>query len=283
MGKVRKYMISLRSIAFTGVGLLGAVLTLTACAGDGQQGIPTDSPSTPTTTTATATAMAPTTNAPAPGPAVGDVPGNPQAAMALRAFLVDLDAGGVPAVTPRCWTVPPSEIPVQYADAPAILDAAAQPGVDGQYAVTWTGPVSTVSVKRSEIASGYACPQVYPTGTEPAYSDVDATYAVERYLRRFTGAPINPDDLEGDYPLVCSQRAIWDPQGTGVPTVPPLANNPGRLTGSASYNPASVYVASTNGVYKTVYADVTNVSGFEQNQVFTLTVGEGGFCIGDVA
>ncbi|WP_338887520.1 hypothetical protein [Rhodococcus sovatensis] len=273
-------MISLRSIAFTGVGLLGAVLTLTACAGDGQQGIPTDSPSTPTTTTTT---PSPTTTAPAPGPAVGDVPGNPQAAMALRAFLVDLDAGGVSAVTPRCWTVPPSEIPTQYADAPAILDAAAQPGVDGQYAVTWTGPVSTVSVKRSEIASGYSCPQVYPTGTEPAYSDVDATYAVERYLRRFTGAPINPDDLEGDYPLVCSQRAIWDPQGTGVPTVPPLANNPGRLTGSASFNPASVYVASTNGVHKTVYADVTNVSGFEQNQVFTLTVGQGGYCIGDVA
>lgn len=280
MGKVRNYMSSRRSIAFTGVGLLGAVLTLTACGGDGQQGIPTDSPSTPTTTTTTTTEPPATTT---PGPTVGDVPGNPQAATALRAFLTDLTAGGVTAVTPRCWTVPPSELPVRYADLSAILDAAARPGLDGQYAVTWTGPVSTVAVKRSEIASGYACPQVYPTGTQPVYSDVDATYAVERYLRRFTGAPVSADDLEGDYPLVCSQRAIWDPQGTGVPTVPPLANNPGRLTGSASYNPASVYVASTNGVYKTVYADVTNVSGFEQNQVFTLTIGDDGYCIGDVA
>lgn len=283
-------MSSLRRIAFTGVGLLGAVLALTGCEGDGQQGIPTDTPKATSTTQSTTAAALPTsevptstTAAPAPGPSVGDVPGNPAAASALRAFLTDLESGGVPAVAATCWTVPPTEIPLQYGDVAAVLDAAAQPGVDGQYAVTWTGPVSTVSVKRSEIASGYACPRVYPTGTEPVYSDIDATYAVERYLGRFTGAPVNPDDLEGDYPLVCDNRAIWDPQGTGVPTVPPLANNPGRLTGSASYNPDSVYVAFTNGVYKTVYADVTNVSGFEQNQVFTLTPAANGYCIGDVA
>ena len=66
-------------------------------------------------------------------------------------------------------------------------------------------------------------------------------------------------------------------------TTPPLANNPGRLTGSASYNPDSVYVAYSNAGYTTVYADVTNVSGFEQNQVFTLTPDGNSFCIGDVA
>lgn len=278
-------MSSLRSIGMTAVGLSVAVALLTACEGDGQQGIPTETTSAPTTT-ATSSAGAPptsTTVAPPPGPAVGDVPGNPQAAQALSAFVTDLRAGGVPAVTPKCWTVPPSEIPVQYGDVPAILDAAAAPGIDGQYAVTWTGPVSTVSVKRSEIASGYACPRVYPTGTEQVLADVDANYTVERYLGRFTGAPVNPADLEGDYPLVCDTRAIWDPQGTGAPTTAPLANNPGRLTGSASYDPASVYVAFTNGDYKTVYVDVTDVSGFEQNRVFTLSVAANGYCIGDIA
>ncbi|MEO7078812.1 MAG: hypothetical protein ABIY38_07955, partial [Rhodococcus sp. (in: high G+C Gram-positive bacteria)] len=99
---------------------------------------------------------------------------------------------------------------------------------------------------------------------------------------RFTGTPVNPADLEGNYPLVCDTQAIWDPQGTGAPTVPPLANNPGRLTGSASYNPESVYVAARDGVYTTVYADVTDVSGVEQNRIFTLTIGSNGYCIGDV-
>lgn len=281
-------MSSLRSVAFTSIGLLGAVLVLTGCGGDGQQGIPTDAPSAPTTANATTTVpnstAVPTTTTvvQAPGPTVGDVPGSPQAASALSAFLTDLDAGGVAAVTPKCWTVPPSEIPAQYGDVDGILDASAQPGVDGQYAVTWAGPVSTVSIKRSEIESGYACPRVYPTGTEPAYTDIDANYTVERYLGRFTGAPVNPADLEGDYPLVCDTRAIWDPQGTGAPTVPPLAADPGRLTGSASYNPESIYVAANNGVYTTVYADVTDVSGVEQNRVFTLTVAANGYCIGDV-
>ncbi|WP_072805679.1 hypothetical protein [Rhodococcoides yunnanense] len=279
----------LRSIAFTGVGLLGAVLTLTACEGDGQQGIPTDPPkastTTPETTTTTTTSMPlpTTTAAPTPGPVVGDVPGNPQAAPALRAFLGDLVAGGVPAVTPTCWTVAPTELPLQYADVSAILDAAATPGVDGQSVVTWTGPVSTVSIARSDVASGYACPRVRPTGTEPQYSDADAEYTVARYLGRFTGTPVSPADLEGDYPLVCANSATWDPQGTGAPTIPPLANNPGRLTGSASYNPGSVYVAATNAAYTTVYADVTDVTGFEQNQVFTLTLAGSGYCIGDVA
>lgn len=272
----------LRSIAFTGVGLLGAALTLTACEGDGQQGIPTDPPKVPSTTETRTTTETTTTDSPPPGPAVGEVPSNPQAAAALRAFLVDLEAGGVPAVTPRCWTVPPTELPVRYADVPAILDAAASPGVDGPGTITWTGPVSTVSIARTDIASGYACPRVRPTGTEPQYSDVDAEYTVARYLGRFTGTPVSPLDLEGEYPLVCSNRAAWDPEGTGAPTIPPLANNPGRLTGSASYDPASVYVAARNGDYTTVYADVTDVSGYEQNRVFTLTVGDGGYCIGDV-
>lgn len=281
-------MSSLRRIAFTGVGLLGAALTLTACAGDGQQGIPTDPPPAPettqqTTTSAPSSTRATTTVAPPAGPAVGDVPGNPQAANALRAFLTDLEAGGVPAVTPKCWTLPPGEIPAMYADIAAVSAAAANPGVDGQYAVTWAGPVSTVSIARSEVASGYACPRVYPTGTAPVLADVDAEYTVERYLGRFTGAPVAPADLEGDYPLVCDNRPVWDPQGTGAPSAPPLANNPGRLTGSASYDPDSVYVAFTNGDYKTVYVDVTDVSGFEQNRVFTLGVAGGGYCIGDIA
>ncbi|MGA9871115.1 MAG: hypothetical protein WBQ44_08245, partial [Rhodococcus sp. (in: high G+C Gram-positive bacteria)] len=91
-------MSSLRGIAYTTVALLGAVATLAACGGDGQQGIPTDTPSAPTTTTTTnpvaTTVPTSTTVAPPPGPDVGEVPGSPQAASALRAFLADLDSGG---------------------------------------------------------------------------------------------------------------------------------------------------------------------------------------------
>lgn len=269
--------------AAAGAGVLTAMLVLASCAGDGQQGIPTDPPSTPTTTTTSPTPEPTTTVAPPPGPTVGDVPSNPQAATALRAFLVDLEAGGISAVAPTCWTVPPSEIPVRYTDVAAILDAAAQPGVATGDVVTWSGPVSTLSIDRPSIASGYACPRVFPTGTAPVLADIDAEYTVARYVGRFTGAPMNPDDLEGDFPLVCDGGTLWDPQSSGVPTPPPLAGNPGRLTGSASYNPDSVYVAFTNGDYKTVYVDVTDVSGFEQNRVVTLGLGPSGYCIGDIA
>ncbi|SNT27218.1 hypothetical protein [Rhodococcoides kyotonense] len=273
-------MSGLRSIAFAGVGLSVAVLSLTACEGDGQQGIPTDPPKTPTVEQT----VAPTTTvAPPPGPSVGDVPGNPQAASALRAFLVDLESGGIPAVAARCWTVPPTELPTQYADVAGILDAAAAPGVDGPSTVNWNGPAVTLSITRTDVVSGYACPRVSPAGTQPVFADVDANYTVTRYLGRFTGAPVSPADLEGDYPVVCAGDPTWDPQGTGAPTIPPLAVNPGLLTGSASYNPSSVYVAAVNGPYTTVYADVTDVSGFEQNRIFTLTADQTGYCIGDVA
>lgn len=280
-------MSSLRRIAITGVGLLGTVGALTACAGDGQQGIPTETPQPPTTTSQdavpTTTNATTTTPPPPPGPIVGDVPGDPQAAAALTAFLTDLDTGGISAVAQQCFTVPPTEIPVGYADVPAIVDAAAQPGFAEDDVVTWTGPVATLSIARDEIASGYACPRVRPTGTVPVYTDLDAIHTVVRYVGRFTGAPVDPADLEGDYPVVCNTGIPWDAQGTGVPTTPPLANNPGRLTGAASYNPDSVYVAYTNGAYTAVNADITNVSGFQQNQVFTLTRDGSGFCIGDVA
>ena len=277
-------MSSLRKIAIAGVGLLGTVAALTACAGDGQQGIPTETPEPPTTTSQNA-APIPTTTTPAPptGPTVGAVPGDSQATSALSAFLTDLDTGGVDAVAQKCFTVPPNLIPVEYADVSAVLDAAAQPGTAEADLVTWTGPISTLSIARDEIASGYACPRVHPTGTEQVYTDLDAVHTVARYVGRFTGAPADPADLEGDYPVVCGTDIAWDAQGTGSPTAPPLANNPGRLTESASYNPDSVYVAYSNAAYTTVYADVTNVSGFQQNQIFTLTRDGSGFCIGDVA
>ncbi len=284
-------MSSLRRITVTGIGLTGVVLALTACGGDGQQGIPTETPSPPAitqedaTTASTTTAATTTVAPPPPGPAVGDVPGNQPAASALRAFLTDLDAGGVPAVAEKCWTVPPSEIPARYGDVAMILDAAAQPGFDGQDAVTWSSPAITLLVTRSEVAGGYACPAVLPGGPSiaGAYTDIDAEYTVERYLGRLTGNPQNPADLEGDYPLICDNRTAWDPQGTGSPTIPPLVDNPGRLTDSASYKPDSVYVAAREGEYTTVYADVTDVSGFEQNQIFTLTIDASGYCIGEVA
>ncbi len=153
-----------------GAVALAMTLAITACEDDGRTGILTDEPSPPTTETTTTTTLAPTTTiapaAPVAPPPVGDVPGNPAAAPALAAWATDLVSLDVDALTNACWTMPPTTIADRYSDVPAILTAIAAPGVDGQYAVTWNGGGLSVAAKRSEIASGYACPFVFLRGNQ---------------------------------------------------------------------------------------------------------------------
>ncbi|WP_051047802.1 hypothetical protein [Rhodococcus sp. AW25M09] len=235
----------------------------------------------PESTVAVATTIAPPPIP--PGPPVGEVPGNPGAAIALRPFVNDLAGGGIGVVTARCWTVPPTKIPAMYVDTNAILAAVATPGVDGQFAVTWTGPTATVSVERSDIASGYACPTVYPTGTAPVFDATDAAYTVDRYLGRLAGTPVNRADVEENYPIVCDSNRLWDPAGTGLPTAPPLVENPDILPAITSFNSDSVFVTAQNGIYTQVNADIIDASGTYQNRTFVLTIGGEGYCIGDIA
>jgi hypothetical protein len=264
---------------------------------DSAVGIPSDQAAAPSSGSAESTAESAnaagsstpeptTTPAPPPippGPPVGEAPGNPAAAAALRPFVNDLTGGGIGVVTARCWTVPPTDIPTMYFDTGAIVDAVAAPAVDGQYAVTWTGPTATVAIKRSEIASGYACPTVYPTGTTPVFDATDAVYTVDRYLGRIAGIPVNRGDVEESYPLVCDSRGTWDPNGTGSPTAPPLAENPEILPSITSFDPDSVFVTAQNGVYTQVNADIIDASGVYQNRTFLLAIGGEGYCIGDIA
>ncbi|WP_256981111.1 MULTISPECIES: hypothetical protein [unclassified Rhodococcus (in: high G+C Gram-positive bacteria)] len=274
----------------TALPLIATLALVGAC--DSAVGLPSEQSGASSTTTETAastttptTASATTATPPPipPGPPVGEVPGNPDAAMALRPFVGDLTGGGIGVVTVRCWTVPPTDIPTMYVDPAAILAAVAAPGVDGQYAVTWTGPTATVRVKRSEIASGYACPTVYPTGTAPVFDAADAVYTVDRYLGRLAGTPVNLGDVEETYPIVCDGRRTWDALGTGVPTAPPLVDNPDILPGITSFDPDSVFVTGQNGIYTQVNADIVDASGVYQNRTFVLAIGGEGYCIGDIA
>lgn len=279
-----------RHVARTALPLIATLSLVGACDSavgispdrpDPQSGADAPSTSQAATQAGTAQAAAPDPATP-PGPAVGEAPGNPDAAAALRPFVADLAASGIGVVTTRCWTIPPTDIPTMYSDTDAIVAAVAAPGVDGQYAVTWSGPTATVSIKRSEIASGYACPTVYPTGTAPMFDATDAAYTVDRYLARMAGTPINRADVEEDYPLVCDARPIWDPLGAGAPTSPPLATDPGILGGITSYDPDSIFVTAQNDIYTEVNADIVDAAAGYQNRTFALAVGGEGYCIGDI-
>jgi hypothetical protein len=252
------------------------VLLPTACLpDDGTAGLPdTTTPAAPSSTTAVVTSPATTSSAstsiqPISPVPIGDVPGNPDAVTALAPWTADLLSADITVLEQKCWTIAPKNIDEMYADKDAIVAALAAPGVDGQFAVSWTGPVATVSVKRSEIASGYACPRVYPTGSGAAFNDADARHAVRRYLSRFVGKPVNAADVEDKYRLVCAGST--------------LANNPGRLTGTTGFDDAEITTEASGEGSATVTAPVTNSSGITATREFTLGVGPEGYCIEDIS
>ncbi|MEV6429573.1 hypothetical protein [Nocardia sp. NPDC051463] len=213
---------------------------------------------------ASAGPSAPTSSVP-----IGEVPGNANAATALQPWAQDLVAGDVGRLVGKCWTIDPNNARNMYADKDGILAAIAQPGIDGQFAIIWTGPTETVSVKRSEVASGYACPRVAPTGSDTTLNEGDARYTVERYLSRWIGTPVHADDTEGKYPLVCPGSV--------------QAANPGRLTGTTAFADNQLTSRSTGIAEVEVSVPVTNSSGVARTTVFTLNIGPEGYCISDIS
>lgn len=248
------------------VGLVAACGVLTGCgAGDQHDGhTPTG---TPSATSALSQAGSPTSAAPTQTVAIGDVPGNPDAVKALQPWVRDLTGGDIEQLVRKCWTIEPQNARDMYADKDGILAAVAQPGIDGQFAVIWKGPALTVSVKRSEIASGYACPRVAATGATTTFNEADARYAVRRYLSRWVGKPVDANDVEGKYPLVCAGSV--------------LANNPGRLTGTTGFGEMTSKATGIADVEVSV--PVTNSAGVTQPMVFMVTIGSEGYCINDIS
>ncbi|WP_418004761.1 hypothetical protein ACNO8X_07290 [Mycobacterium sp. PDNC021] len=121
-------------------------------------------------------------------------------------------------VVAKCWTVAPDRARHMYADRAPILAAVAQPGIDGQFAVIWQDETTNVSVRRSEIRSGYACPYVHAAGAGNHLTPEDAEYIVQRYLSRVVGKPVNPDDIESKYRLKCNNLSMVAEQLLGKVT-----------------------------------------------------------------
>ncbi|MGI5222067.1 hypothetical protein [Nocardia sp. CA-290969] len=275
------------------IGLAAAGLLLaTGC--DSVSGIPVDDPgpgaadpegsAAPATTTTTVAAEPPRPPVPADAPQVGEVPGVPEAAPALQRFAVDLRAGDLATLQQSCWTIPPLTAQTMYADPEAVLSALAQPGTATDGTLTWTDGVTTVTADQDRVASGYACGRVFPATVEPTHDAADARHTVRRYLARFVGQPLHPDDREAEYPLVCAASpATWDPQGSGAPVPAPLADDPGTLTGITGYTDQQISSQQLTPGYMSVAVPVTNASGVTQNRTFVLAEGDNGYCIGEIS
>lgn len=270
-----------------------AALMLVAGCDDGQSGLPTDPPKTPALEAAQESA--PPESAPTPAPTsstvveaptvapvtVGAVPGNPAASAALQAWADDLVRSNADTLVSKCWTIAPTLVRSMYANPTEIVTIISRPGTDGQYAVSWTDGTTRVSVKRNEIAAGYACPHIYPEGTVNYYTDDDAEYAVTRLLSRVTGAPVNVADREADYRLICPGNSPWDPRGTGTGGQPPFKLDPTALNDVDDFDAAAFNATSLANGYVSVRTRVT-VENAPVTRDVLLAVGPDGYCIGEV-
>jgi serine/threonine-protein kinase len=168
---------------------------------------------TSTTTTTIQLSPTPSRSSPAPTttadpssatPIVGEVPGEPEGAAALRPWVRDLVSLSTAALAAKCWTIAPDSAKRMYADTTPILNAVRDPGFEGQYGVFWKDETTRVSVRSSEIRSGYACPYVETNTGGNHLTPNDAEYVVQRYLSRVVGKPVSPDDVESRYSLECN-------------------------------------------------------------------------------
>lgn len=274
-----------------GVAITGAVL-LAGC--DSVTGIPGDEPKRTSEPTTTSAAAMPTTTtkvlARASAVPVGAVPGLSGAADVAARFGAVL-AGSTPTeLRSTCWMLAPGNVADMAGEQKAILNALARPATTTQTSVTWQNAGTTVTFDRDEVmaatknSSRIVCPWVAQDGADAGPNEADARHTVRRYLARFAGTPLDPSDKEGTYPLVCTASpANWDPNGTGSPTAPPLAENPGRLTGTTKFTDQEIGSERLRAGYVTVQVPVTNSSGVTQTRTFTLTEGSEGYCIGDVS
>ncbi|WP_245745843.1 hypothetical protein [Nocardia altamirensis] len=265
---------------------VASAFVLAGC--DSAVGIPNEEPVRPAAAVTTPPAAVPTTphisSTTAPSttiPATGAVAELPAA---VQRWADDLKTDSLTQLQAKCWTIAPRNVADMYADEQAILAALAQPGTADKDGITWKNRTVTVAVERAALETEYACPRVATAGADIEYNDADARHTVRRYLARFVGAPLDPADKEGTYPLVCKAApASWDPKGTGTAIAAPLANNPGKLTGATKFADQEIRSERLRGDYLTVQAPVTNSSGATQTRTFTLTAGPQGYCIGDVA
>ncbi|MGW6729038.1 protein kinase domain-containing protein [Nocardia sp. NPDC055029] len=208
-------------------------------------------------------AMTGNSGGPAPSSAaqIGAVPDSPTAATVLRPWLDDVLAGDMSALIRKCWTQSPAEIPRMYGDAEQITDAVRRPGVLGQFGPYWRNDVLQVSLRPSELRSTYGCPIV----SDPAVTrltDEQARYTAERYLSRVVGYPVNPADVEPDYPLLCTGAQLGS-----------------ALSGVRRFDDKALTVRGSAGSAVIVSAPVTSVDGATTAVELTLDHAANGFCV----
>ncbi|NLU84804.1 hypothetical protein HCA44_18700 [Rhodococcus sp. HNM0569] len=270
-----------RSRAVVAALAIGALAASVSACDDGTSGLPQDNdPAASASTSAADTTPPTTTREPAAERiVVGAVPGNPGATRAVQAWADDLAADPQRAVE-RCWTQPPNRS--MYGQIEAIRSVVAAPGVDGQYAVTWSDGTTSVSAKRSEIASGYACPNVHAASNTDFYGPADAEWTLHRYLSRETGRPVDPADTEDRYPLVCPGNSPWDPESTGAGGEPPLKADPDSAPRIASFDTDEMTVTPLRGDYMSIDVPATDVAGNSGVATAVLSIGPDGYCMGEL-
>lgn len=250
---------------------MAAAVLLTACSSGETSPTGTTSGTTATATSSSVAAAASTTVPASPTVTVGEVPGQPAAAQAMRAWATDLVAGNMDVLVRKCWTIAPSRVRSMYADKAAIENAIAQPGIDGQFAYIWQDDTTSVSVKRSEIASGYACPYVAARSDVHIFTSDDAKYRVLRFVLRVIGKPVNADDTEAKYPLECSG---WGPSE--------LSDTSRSIAATMTSVDRNSLVASGGPDDWQVTVRGTSKGGEAREYLYRTTVGPEGYCISEV-
>lgn len=218
------------------------------------------------------------------GVAMSAVRDSPGAVRAVAGFAVLVRGNSIEQLTERCWNMAPKNVRDNYADSQAIIDALSTQGQVEDSTVRWYGGKVTVVATDHAIASGSTiCPYVFKAGAPIAYNDADARHTVRRFLARSVGKPLSPEDREETYPLVCAANPGWNPNRTGATGTPPLAGNPGSITGVASFVDGSIESEWPRGKYISVSVPITTTTGITKKQTYTLESGAEGYCIGDVS
>ncbi|UGT57191.1 serine/threonine-protein kinase [Nocardia asteroides] len=203
--------------------------------------------------------------APAPAARIGAVPGSPTAATVLGPWFADVRDGDLTELTRKCWTQPPAEIPTMYGDAARIADALREPGKTEVAGPFWESGATRITLPPSELRSVYGCPFVTDPGGR-ILSDEQARYTAERYLSRVVGDPVNPADVEPDYPLVCAGAQLGS-----------------ALSGIRRFEDKALEVSRGSVVRATVNVPVTAADGAAREVVLTLDDGVNGFCVSGIA
>lgn len=232
----------------------------------------------------------------APPPAASTialVQADPDTSEALNRWATDLQRLAPGELEAKCWTVAPQNVESMYKDKTAILTALAQPGTDNGSTVVWKSPATaktpvTVVADHTDIATGYACPRVYPAGTSTesgttgVMQTAAARHIVRRYLSRQTGQPLAAADQENSHPLLCTAGTEWDPYGRGTTAPAPLTTNPNAVAAPASFVDQSISSSALNSTYLSISARVT-ANGAQQERTYIVKATDQGYCLGDVS